>query len=606
MIIRGLTLVLALLVSQFAYSLGWERTPENTGLARLGISCDSLPLYTGPANPAANTTITLQRIEYPELILANGGITLDRVCVRPTSASNRMGVVFGYNPDTGSNQLGDVTILDSDIDMSLVSNPSIFTACGFRGAGSVYRTKIWGGGNGICYFGAPGVNVSEIVDNLVYQLRGGMYGTPPQQSHNESGTVRSFAGTRLVWRGNKLISLTGSDSGALFNNTIDGDISNFLIADNYFETTAWNLAMEAAYGNTYRAVQALNNRFVVPPGGFGAAYHTGGPGWTVWADNYRYNAGAADAKGIVVGCSGGNCGAFGTAVTSPAAGATVPVNVTTTVTATHTATTGTVSQVVIKAGSTVICTDTTAPYSCSWTPTATGSVNLSSESTDTVNGLIIGQPVNVTVTSGGANAPPTASITAPANGASFTAGSTITVTATAGDSDGTVSQVVFKANGTTLCTDTTAPYSCAWTPTAIGSVALTAEATDNNSAMTASSAVNVTVTAAPDTTPPSVSLSTPANGATVSSAISVAATATDNVAVVGVQFRLNGANLGAEDATAPYSVTWDTTTAANGPHTLVAVARDAAGNLSTSSARTVTVNNPTVASSCAPITLRVQ
>ena len=77
------------------------------------------------------------------------------------------------------------------------------------------------------------------------------------------------------------------------------------------------------------------------------------------------------------------------------------------------------------------------------------------------------------------------------------------------------------------------------------------------------------------------------SGATVT----VSATAGDNVGVVGVQFKLDGANLGAEDTTAPYAVTWNTTTATNGGHTLTAVARDAAGNTTTSAPVTVTVAN---------------
>src|SRR5260221_14373839 len=71
----------------------------------------------------------------------------------------------------------------------------------------------------------------------------------------------------------------------------------------------------------------------------------------------------------------------------------------------------------------------------------------------------------------------------------------------------------------------------------------------------------------------------PANGATVSGgSVSLSANASDNVGVAGVQFKLDGANVGAEDTTAPYSVSWDSTLATNGSHTLTAVARDAAGN----------------------------
>ena len=73
-------------------------------------------------------------------------------------------------------------------------------------------------------------------------------------------------------------------------------------------------------------------------------------------------------------------------------------------------------------------------------------------------------------------------------------------------------------------------------------------------------------------------MTTPAAGATVSATVTVTASATDAVGVAGVQFKVDGVNLGAEDTTAPYSVAWATTGIANGDHTLTAVARDAAGN----------------------------
>ncbi len=95
----------------------------------------------------------------------------------------------------------------------------------------------------------------------------------------------------------------------------------------------------------------------------------------------------------------------------------------------------------------------------------------------------------------------------------------------------------------------------------------------------------------PDTTPPTVSITSPSSGATVSGTITVTANASDNVGVAGVQFKLDGANLGAEDTTAPYSIPWDTTTASNGSHTLTAIARDTSGNQATSNPVTVTVSN---------------
>ncbi|MGE0682891.1 MAG: Ig-like domain-containing protein, partial [Candidatus Binatia bacterium] len=99
-------------------------------------------------------------------------------------------------------------------------------------------------------------------------------------------------------------------------------------------------------------------------------------------------------------------------------------------------------------------------------------------------------------------------------------------------------------------------------------------------------------TASADTQTPTVSLTAPSNGATVSgSSVTTSANASDNVGVIGVQFLLDGANLGTEDTTAPYAVTWNTTTVTNGPHTLTARARDAVGNQTTSTAVTVTVSN---------------
>ncbi|GEM_PF-878612 len=107
-----------------------------------------------------------------------------------------------------------------------------------------------------------------------------------------------------------------------------------------------------------------------------------------------------------------------------------------------------------------------------------------------------------------------------------------------------------------------------------------------------------------DTTAPTVSLTAPAASATVSgTTVVVSATASDNVGVVGVQFKLNGTNLGAEDTSSPYSINWNSTTASNGQHSLTAVARDAAGNITTSAARTVTVNNVVAPSTVATPTI---
>ena len=99
-------------------------------------------------------------------------------------------------------------------------------------------------------------------------------------------------------------------------------------------------------------------------------------------------------------------------------------------------------------------------------------------------------------------------------------------------------------------------------------------------------------TAAPlDTTPPSVTLSAPANVSTVKGTISLTATASDNVGVTEVQFYCDGTGLEGTSVAPPYACLCDTTKLANGKHRFNAKAYDAAGNWTTSGANTVTVRN---------------
>jgi hypothetical protein len=73
--------------------------------------------------------------------------------------------------------------------------------------------------------------------------------------------------------------------------------------------------------------------------------------------------------------------------------------------------------------------------------------------------------------------------------------------------------------------------------------------------------------------------------------VAVSASASDAVGVASVQFKLDGQDLGSADTTSPYSLSWDTTTARDGNHTLTAVAKDPTGNTRTSTAVTVGVHN---------------
>src|SRR5207253_1789977 len=93
-----------------------------------------------------------------------------------------------------------------------------------------------------------------------------------------------------------------------------------------------------------------------------------------------------------------------------------------------------------------------------------------------------------------------------------------------------------------------------------------------------------------DTTPPTIAITAPAANATVSGFVMLTAKASDNVSVAGVQFKLDGANLGAEHTAAPWALDWDTSTS-GGTHVLTAVARDPSGNTVTAATVTVTIAN---------------
>jgi hypothetical protein len=104
-------------------------------------------------------------------------------------------------------------------------------------------------------------------------------------------------------------------------------------------------------------------------------------------------------------------------------------------------------------------------------------------------------------------------------------------------------------------------------------------------------ATQLTAGGSSDSTPPTVSISAPANNAQVSGIVNVTAAASDNVGVTGVQFYVDDISTGPEDTTAPYALAWDTRTLPNGSHRITARARDAAANATISTAVTVNVAN---------------
>lgn len=188
---------------------------------------------------------------------------------------------------------------------------------------------------------------------------------------------------------------------------------------------------------------------------------------------------------------------------------------------------------------------------------------------------------------------PTVTLTAPADGA-ILAGN-VSVAASAAD-ETQLGRVDFFVDQTFISSDGSAPYTATFNSRdfANGAHTVTARAVDFG-CNDASSSAAVTIDNFIDTTPPSTSITSPANGATVSGEIVIEATASDNVGVARVDFYL-GATLLGTDTTAPYSLTWNTSTSFNGTQALTARGVDALNNVGTSAAVNVTVDNPGQAS----------
>jgi glucose/arabinose dehydrogenase len=175
------------------------------------------------------------------------------------------------------------------------------------------------------------------------------------------------------------------------------------------------------------------------------------------------------------------------------------------------------------------------------------------------------------------NSPLAVTLTAPATG---TTGVAATLSATA---TGAVAKVEFFDGATSLGEDSTSPYSLSWTPATNGVHSLTARATDAHGAAAASTAVSVTVgpSGGGDSTAPTATLTAPADlAAGLTGMLALSATASDNVAVTGVEFQIDGVTLGAVATSAPYGATVDTSLYTSGQHVLRARASDAAGNVS--------------------------
>jgi poly(hydroxyalkanoate) depolymerase family esterase len=182
---------------------------------------------------------------------------------------------------------------------------------------------------------------------------------------------------------------------------------------------------------------------------------------------------------------------------------------------------------------------------------------------------------------------PQVSISSPSNGASLTGD--VTVRADATDDTGVV-EVTISINGAVVATLTAPPYEHVFRTGGVanGDYRIRAVATDA-AANAGEASIDVTVTGGvDDTTPPTVNVASPANGAMVSGTVPIEVDAGDDFGVARVEVFVDGAAVG-EATSAPYTVAWDASSVAPGAHSIRAVAHDAAGNSTTDDDTSVTV-----------------
>lgn len=273
-------------------------------------------------------------------------------------------------------------------------------------------------------------------------------------------------------------------------------------------------------------------------------------------------------------------------LTAPQQGATFSTGSTITVSATASDTDGTVVRVDFLAGTTVIGTDSAAPYSIAWANVAAGNYSLTAKAVDNAGAIGTSAAVNISVVS---NQPPSVSITAPSNQSTVAAGSTVQITATASDADGTVTSVQLY-DGTTLLTTLTAPpFQFAWVNVPAGSHALSAKAIDNKGAVTTSATVNITAVA-----PPLVVITAPASCSRLDAPANVALSADAETAagtIAKVEFFRDTTLIGT-DTTRPFTVA--VSGLASGNYTFSAKATDASGLATMSRAIQLSVGPPNV------------
>ncbi|KAA5548767.1 Ig-like domain-containing protein [Adhaeribacter rhizoryzae] len=242
----------------------------------------------------------------------------------------------------------------------------------------------------------------------------------------------------------------------------------------------------------------------------------------------------------------------GVTITAPTANATFAASDQINITATATDANAAVTKVEFFAGSTKLGEDLTSPYSFNWTNAPAGTHALTAKATNSTGQVTTSAVVSVTKTN---NNEPTITLTAPTGGSKFAAPASITITANASDTDGTIAKVEFYNGNTKIGEDTSSPYAFDWYNVDIGTYAITAKAIDNAGGSATSAPVMVSVLTA---TVPTVAIVTPGENSThfYPTNVRILANAElTNGNISRVEFYANGNKI-ADRGYAPFEIHW--------------------------------------------------
>jgi thermitase len=236
-----------------------------------------------------------------------------------------------------------------------------------------------------------------------------------------------------------------------------------------------------------------------------------------------------------------------------------------------------------------VATNANAPATYSWDTTlyGNGSYTLQARAYDAAGNVGTSTSVPVTVQNPVPDTtPPTAQITAPANGSTLSG--TVSVKIAASDNVG-VTLVEYYLNGTLAGSGGGATTAFSWNTTLYpnGSYTLQVRAYDAAGNVGTSALLTVSVrNSVPDTTPPAVRIASPTGGTITAKTTPVSVAASDNVAVTRVDLLVDGKKYGTSTSATP-TFNWNTSKLSRGSHTLQSLAYDAAGNSARSSIVTV-------------------